>query len=206
MKRAGKLLSYLVELIDKLSTSFGVMAVAIISLLMFIGIFARYFFHASIPFQSHIMLGLQVWMVLLLVGKVARDDEHVRIGTVSDLVLRKRARVFRRLFEDILALPLSIFLTWAGWHWIDLRIQRGDVIQYSANGTYAAWIPILCVFIGFLLASIFYAERLVKDLRPFLRNLRRGKQQPQTLEESGAPVREQETQAVSGMSRSQVGD
>jgi len=127
------------------------------------------------PYTMLILTLLMVWFVFLLVGSVSRGDEHIKISGLVEVVLRKRAKAFLFMVENIVALPLCIYFTWAGYCWIAHRMSQGSLSFIGEYHTYPAWIPNIIVPIGFGIASLFYLERTAKQVRAFL--LRRREEQ-----------------------------
>ena len=70
--------------------------------------------------------------------------------------------------ENIVALPICIYLTWVGWDWVTSKKAQGTVRWLDATHSYEEWIVVLIVPIGFGLAALFYLERLVRQAWPLL--------------------------------------
>ncbi len=157
---------------------------ALTVVLMFVEVLARYFLNWSIPFALVLIEGMLVWGVFLLVGSVARDDGHVRIGFFIERVLGHRAKPFYTTVENIFSLVASSFLVYVGYRLIAHEIHtgmKGVIIPGSgAQGTdfmYYLWVPMLIIPLGFFITSVFYMERIANQVRSFLR--RKGREQPE---------------------------
>ncbi|MBM3131496.1 MAG: TRAP transporter small permease [Chloroflexi bacterium] len=135
--------------------------------LMFATTVMRYFIGSAVPYTMMILTGFMVWMVFLLLGSVARRNEHLRISLLPDIILKKRADGFVAFVENLVGLPLCIYMTWVGVHWIDFRIEQGTRYMIGYTDSYPAWIPNIVLPIGFALASLFYLERSIRQLLRF---------------------------------------
>ena len=167
-----KLVRRSLNLLETVTEIWSGASVLLITGLMVAAVVLRYTMEGSIVGSWTIMTGLMVWLIFALIGSVSRKDEHIKIGVLAEMVFRKRARAFRSTLENIVALPLCAYLTWAGWHWVDFRLQQGGREFFSSTVTYADWIPILILPIGFGIATLFYLERLVKQVSSYLRQRR----------------------------------
>ena len=101
-------------------------------------------------------------------GPVTRNNENIRVSFLPEKVLgEKRAATFIYVFENIVALLLCIYLAKGSY---DLIITTRDIdlrVESAGGWEYPMWIIRSGIFVGFLLACIFYFERMVKWLLSF---------------------------------------
>ncbi len=168
MKRVGKVFGG----VQKITVALGVIFLIILMSLMFVTTVLRYFIGSAVPYTMVILTGLMVWIVFLLIGSVARNDEHLKISLLPDIVFRERSNEFLTAIENLVATPLCIYMTWVGIDWIGYRIDQGARYMIGYTDSYPAWIPNLILPIGFALASLFYLERSVRQITSFLQRRR----------------------------------
>jgi len=135
--------------------------------LMFVVVVTGKIVGQAIPHSELYLIGMLAWGTFLILGSVSRRDEHIRIGFFIETVLRDRAKPFWTVVENITGLAYCVFAAWVSWSWVSKRIAEGAV-EFLGLETYPAWIPILCVPIGFSLCALFYLERGVKQLWPLV--------------------------------------
>ncbi|MFC2058117.1 TRAP transporter small permease [Chloroflexota bacterium] len=172
MRFATKFLDLLQKITVYLAEAFLLIMVA----LMFAEVIARFFGGSIIMYGQTILRGLVAWSVFILIGSVSRENSHIRIGFFAEKLLGERAPRIWSILEDIVTLPILIFLIWAAWLWVDFYIAQGlKETLFSITGLrYPSWIPVIIVPIGLGIAAIFYIERIVKQLAS-LRSSRRGR-------------------------------
>jgi len=133
--------------------------------MMFAEVICRLFTGGSLlQFGQTILRAMVAWSVFLLVGSVARRDEHIRITFFIEKALGNRAQTVWSVLEDIVALPICIFLVWAAWRWMAFTIEQ-DVrltLFQLAGFTYPSWIIHIVFPVGMGLGALFYIERIVR--------------------------------------------
>ena len=136
--------------------------------MMFAEVIYRIFTGGSLlQFGQTILRAMVAWSVFLLVGSVARRDEHIRITFFIEKALGSRAQTVWSVLEDIVTLPICIFLVWASWRWLAHTMEQD--VQFTlfqlAGFTYPAWIIYVIFPIGMGLGALFYIERVVRRIR-----------------------------------------
>jgi TRAP-type C4-dicarboxylate transport system permease small subunit len=172
MNLPGKLLA----LVQRATIAVSVVLLLVMTWGMFAGVVMRYFVGGHVPYLETFLGVLLAWSVFLLIGSVARRDEHIRIGFFAETVLRQRAQPFFTALENIISLPLLIYLAWVGYRWVVFHMDQGtrEFLGRSTT-TYPVWPTITVVSIGCGIGALFYLERTVKQVRSLL--LRRQKKQ-----------------------------
>lgn len=174
-----KVVTKVLDLLENLTKGTGGAFVFLMATLYFAQVIARYVFREGIPNALLVTVMCMVWLCFLLVGSLARQDEHIRIGAVTEAVFKGRARDFRFVVENLVALPLCIYLSHAAVRWVGRTITSGDRVYISASDSYAAWIPHIIVPVGLCIASLFYLERNMRMLNSLLAR-RKGRRHPES--------------------------
>jgi len=170
-----RLLGKSIGFVQRATVTIGVVFLLLITVLMFVTVVLRYFVGSAVPYTMVFLTGLMVWFVFLALGSVSRRDEHIKISILADMLFRGRAKEILATLENVVALPLCIYFTWAGYQWVTLTMAQGTRYLFGYFYSYPAWIPHLILPIGFGIASLFYLERTVKQVQSIL--LRRGEGQ-----------------------------
>lgn len=170
MKRVGRILGG----VQMATVALGVVFLVVMTSLMFVTTVLRYFIGSAVPYTMVILTGLMVWITFLLIGSVARNNEHLRITLLPDIVFRERSNEFVAAIENLVATPLCLYMTWVGIDWLDFRIDQGARYMIGYTDSYPAWIPNMILPIGFGLASLFYLERSIKQISSFIQQRRNG--------------------------------
>jgi C4-dicarboxylate transporter DctQ subunit len=169
----------LLGLLEGATSAMGGAFLILIATLMFIDVIGRYFAGFALGFSATLTTLMMGWGVYLLVGSVARRDEHVRISFVIERVLGQRAKSVYHALENILSLGLCGFLIYAGYLLIASyrEIDQQTLLMPTASGgiKYDAWIDVIVIPLGFFIAALFYIERIANQIR----SLRRKQREPQ---------------------------
>ncbi|MFC4352523.1 TRAP transporter small permease [Fodinicurvata halophila] len=110
-----------------------VTAVALVATLL-IGVFFRYVLHSSLPWPSEISLLLFSWTVLLAASLGVREDFHVRVTLLRDLL----PGVLSDILERLILLGVGIFalaMLYYGWQFAEFTAGRT-----SAAINYPLWL------------------------------------------------------------------
>jgi TRAP-type C4-dicarboxylate transport system permease small subunit len=168
----------LLGLLEAATSAMGGAFLILITTLTFIGVLGRYFFGFALGFSGTLITLMMGWGVYLLVGSVARRDEHVRIAFLIQWVLGQRAKSVYHALENIVSLGLCSLLIYAGYLLIASYREIGQVSMFmpTASGSikYPAWIDVIVIPLGFFIAALFYMERIINQIR----SLRRRQREP----------------------------
>jgi TRAP-type C4-dicarboxylate transport system permease small subunit len=128
----------------------GVIVLAVVVTLIFVGVMMRLLFKSGLPWQEELSRMLYVLVVYLGASYGMRSNDHIRINIVSDL-LPPRARKFLRIITDII---------WAGFNItvIVMALQVYQKMQRFPGESAVLKIPLHVVFLivplGFALLTI----------------------------------------------------
>ena len=123
---------------------------------------------SSIAWSIEITKYLVAWSIFVIMGPVTRNNENIRVTFLPEKVLgEKRAATFVYVFENLVGLFLCIYLAKASYDLIIFTHDNGMRTPSSGGWYYPLWIIRSGILIGFVLACIFYFERMVKWLLGF---------------------------------------
>jgi len=163
----GRLARKFMSLLQLTNTGISVFFLMAIVILMFMEVVSRYVFGGSvISFAETIIRLTMGWIVFLLLGSVARMNEHIRIGFFIDKALGERAGSFVYTLENIVMIPLCIYLGWTGYRWVAFYFRLGfrDELTTIGGPTYPTWIPMVILPIGLFICAAFYLERMITQI------------------------------------------
>ncbi|MFC1963049.1 TRAP transporter small permease [Chloroflexota bacterium] len=171
MSFLGKIASKFFDILQSFTGNLGVVLLILITLMMTVEIVSRYIIQAPVYMAEQFVMIMMGWIVFLLLGSVARRDEHIRIGFFVTRVLGHRARTFIFALESITGAALCGYLTYWGIRWVQLAMKLGIKESYTPQmDEYPAWIPWTVVAIGMGIATLFYLERIVRQVQSIYRH------------------------------------
>jgi len=135
---------------EKFEEIIGVIVLAVVVSLIFIGVVMRLLFKSGLPWQEEISRMLYVVVVYLGASYGIRSNDHIRINIVSNL-LPNRARKILRIITDII---------WAGFNFtvIIMAMQVYQKMQRFLGESAVLKIPLHMVFlivpVGFALLTL----------------------------------------------------
>jgi TRAP-type C4-dicarboxylate transport system permease small subunit len=134
-----------------------------LTIIVVVGIAARYVFLVSIPWTEEISRYLMIWTSFLGLGVAYRKRELIAVKLLTDLLPKKMFRI--ALFvSDILC---SIFLVVVVYYGVKLCVQNSD--QVSA----AARIPTSIVYAAIPVGGVIYLFFSLESILDFFRGRKR---------------------------------
>jgi TRAP-type C4-dicarboxylate transport system permease small subunit len=141
--------------------------------LVFVGVLGRVG-GFTVGFSGALIKLCVVFGTVILIGSVARRDEHARIAYVSELIFRRQARPIYHTLENVFSFGLLCYLIYAGKQLIDSHMATGFKFLFWSGAPgggdilYPEWINIAIVEACFFIALLFYGERIWKQIRGVL--------------------------------------
>ena len=135
---------------EKFEEIIGVIVLAVVVSLIFIGVMMRLLFKSGLPWQEELSRMLYVMVVYLGASYGMRNNDHIRINIICDL-LPPRARKVLRVITDII---------WAGFNItvIIMAMQVYQKMQRFLGESAVLKIPLHVVFLivplGFALLTL----------------------------------------------------
>jgi TRAP-type C4-dicarboxylate transport system permease small subunit len=134
-----------------------------LTIIVVVGIAARYVFLVSIPWTEEISRYLMIWTSFLGLGVAYRKRELIAVKLLTDLLPKKMFRI--ALFvSDILC---SIFLVVVVYYGVKLCVQNSD--QVSA----AARIPTSIVYAAIPVGGVIYLFFSLESILDFFKGRKR---------------------------------
>lgn len=165
---ANRVPSFVQGILTRTSLLLGRVALAIMVVLMFLEVVARYVFNHSLGGVDEFCGYLLVAMVFLGLAYTASSDEHIRVEIViSRLGVRKQQLL--RAVTMILFLGFCIILTKLSYDFAVVNYVRD--LRSSYMWRTPLWIPVSAMPLGFAMMSVMVAARLAS----LLSGLRGGK-------------------------------
>ncbi|MFC2058259.1 TRAP transporter small permease [Chloroflexota bacterium] len=166
LTRLGRLASKFMSLLQLTNITISVFFLLVIVGLMFVEVVSRNLGGSVIAFAETIIRLTMGWTVFLLLSSVARLNEHIRIGFFIEKALGQRAGSFVYALENIVMIPLCIYLGWVGYRWVAFYFRLGfrDELTTIGGPTYPTWIPMVILPIGLFLCAAFYLERMITQI------------------------------------------
>ncbi|MFC2058615.1 TRAP transporter small permease [Chloroflexota bacterium] len=170
MRFLAKALAKFLDILEEFNLSISSSFLFIILGFMVYEIITRYIIKSTLVFSEQIMMTMLGWSVFLLIGEIARKDDHIRIGFFIDRLLGKKAPLFVYALESIASFSLCIYLIHCSIRWIKLQKFMGIDIYITPSGaTYKEWMPNIVIPIALIMASLFYLERIILQARHLFR-------------------------------------
>lgn len=128
---------------------------------IFYGVITRYIFNSPKPWVSEISVYLIVWGALLGISSALRDNRHIQVDLLYDVVPNRFKFMFD-LFSTIIGIIFCLFYSYYGWGLVMSRYHSGLV---SLDVGIPMWIVYLALPISGILFLIRFIERLVVCIR-----------------------------------------
>ena len=105
------------------------------------------------------------WSLFVMMGPIARSDQHIKITFLSEKVLgEKRAASFMHAVENLLGLFLCTYLSYHAITLVKETKLLGLTEESSEGWEYPLWIIQSGIVVGFALTALYYFERTVKSI------------------------------------------
>jgi len=153
----------LVALANKGVIGLGITALAVLPLIVFYDVMARYLFNAPTIWATEISIYIQQLLVFLPVGLLLAEDSHIKSTLVIDHLSPRLQRVLY-LVAVLLVAVLAVFITWLGWSYT-VHSWR----QHQVSATLLAiplWIPNALIPLGGLLLLVSAVAALARPPLP----------------------------------------
>jgi TRAP-type C4-dicarboxylate transport system permease small subunit len=119
----------------------GVIMMALMVIIVFYQVFARYLFHHVPPWSEEVALLLMMWFGFLSIGYGFRHQLHLRISMFMDL-LPKRVGAYADLVTDIFIAAFGLFLIVEGYKFTVLTWSSTLPVTKLPSGVQYMIIPL----------------------------------------------------------------
>lgn len=128
---------------------------AVMFLITFWQIVARFLPGESIVWSEELARFVFVWIVFLGAGTLMRDEEHIRIGVLTDRLGRISGRVFR-ILSALLVIPFLLILTWGGY--------LNMIQQWNTFAPTVEWLRLGYVYLSLVISGVLMLVYLFRNL------------------------------------------
>lgn len=151
--------------IGKLTSFFAILAqaaLALIILMVFHEVVARYVFTKPTVFSVEISEYLLVFSAFMSAGWILQKDRHVSMEVVYSL-LPKKIRLILDIITSLVVMLFCVILTWKGW----TTVEMAYLGEYHSSSEVNAplWIPYAFIPIGALMLGLQFIVRVGERLR-----------------------------------------
>jgi len=158
-----KILVKALDFIEMAATSAGVLIITAIGLVTLAAVILRYVPQLP-PLGWVVELGslLAVGAVYFGIATATRRDRHIKMTFFAELLFKKRAPYIITIAENIVGIGVCVVLCLLGYR----LAHFSYVMEFSWYGTlsYPLWIPQMMLIFGPALMTLFYLERIVRQL------------------------------------------
>jgi TRAP-type C4-dicarboxylate transport system permease small subunit len=124
-------------------------------LVTFWQIVARFLPGESTVWSEEVSRFLFVWIVFLGAGTLMRDEEHIRIGVLTDRLGRVSSQVFR-IFSAILVIPFLVIFTCGGY--------QNMISQWNTFAPTVDWLRLGYVYLSLVISGVLMMFYLFRNL------------------------------------------
>ena len=142
----------------------GAVLLAVMFLVTLFQVVARVILGISSVWSEELARFLYVCLVFVGAAPLIRDDEHIRVGVLTDR-LTGRPLTILRLLTILLTIPFIAVMTWGAW--------TNTVVNWRTYAPTLDWLSIgyiyLAIWVTGLLMLWYLAVNLVRNARALLR-------------------------------------
>ena len=142
----------------------GAVLLAVMFLVTLFQVVARVILGISSVWSEELARFLYVCLVFVGAAPLIRDDEHIRVGVLTDR-LTGRPLTILRLLTILLTIPFIAVMTWGAW--------TNTVVNWRTYAPTLDWLSIgyiyLVIWVTGLLMLWYLAVNLVRNARALLR-------------------------------------
>lgn len=156
--------------IEKISTAlerflliFGVLLLVAMWLLLLLNTVNRWLgSNYTTSWTLEIVGWMVAWTIFVLMGPVAKYDEHIKISFLPQKFLGEaRGLAFIRMLENMAGLAVCTFFAIHTFRWIIDSYHLGYQIRSVAGFIYPIYILRAGIFVGFATTALFYLVRSI---------------------------------------------
>ena len=142
----------------------GAVLLAVMFLVTLFQVVARVILGISSVWSEELARFLYVCLVFVGAAPLIRDDEHIRVGVLTDRLIG-RPLTLLRLLTILLTIPFIAVMTWGAW--------TNTVVNWRTYAPTLDWLSIgyiyLVIWVTGLLMLWYLAVNLVRNARALLR-------------------------------------
>lgn len=154
MKSFFSLMSKIIGFINQSIAAFGISAGVALA---FYNVVARYVFNTSLTWASELTIFLFLWSVFFGAAYCFKEDAHISISILLDLVSPPVAKAMMILSHTI----TFVFLAAVAYYGYEYLLLVIDLEEMSIDLEIPMWIPYLVIPMAFASAAYRVAEKIV---------------------------------------------
>lgn len=155
------ILEKLISLADKLLEYFAIFMIGCSVLLAFVSVILRYVFGVSYEILTEISVYTIVYGVFFYMGPLIRQNEHIKMSALHEILSKKVLSYIDLLINIILALVFA-FLIYGGYGWsfslLDMKIK-------TLSGGMLLFVPALAILIGMVIGLVYSLLEIIKGVK-----------------------------------------
>ncbi len=132
--------------------------------IMFIGVVFRYALNSPLSFVDEIAPIFIVWSVLIGYSIALRNDEHIKMDAVYNVVRNPSVKKGMLFFSDICGLLFSLFIVRYGYATMALQYKMGRVTQITE---FPLWIAYVIIPIMGIAMAVRYLGMTITEIKSF---------------------------------------
>ena len=134
--------------------------ISTVAAMEFYQVVMRYIFEVPVMGLEELLVYPTLWLYFLGSVNASREDTQIKANVLDVFLKTKRAKLRVRVFADLMALVVSLWLTWWAWEYFRyaLRVWKESPTLYIPT-FYAE----CALFLGLVLMSLFGAVYLYRN-------------------------------------------
>ncbi|MFS0577058.1 TRAP transporter small permease subunit [Sporosarcina sp. 179-K 3D1 HS] len=150
-----------INTLDKLLEYFAIAMIGCSVLLAFVSVILRYVLGISYEILTEISIYTIVYGVFFYMGPLIRQNEHIKMSALHEILKGKVLLYIDLLINVILALTFA-FLIYGGYKWssslLDMKVK-------TLSGGMLLFIPALAIIIGMIIALIYSLLEITRNIK-----------------------------------------
>jgi C4-dicarboxylate transporter DctQ subunit len=142
--------------LERLEESLIVFLLALMTVITFVQVIARYVFNYSFVWALELVSFLFAWLIFIGMSYGVRTGSHIGMDAVVKMIGPRFGRLLT-FMATVLCIVYSAILCYGSWRYISAIYRIGN---YAQDLPVPVWVPRLALSIGFTLLTIRFSEVL----------------------------------------------
>lgn len=160
-----KILEKINNYVTKIEEKVIVLTSLLLVILTLFAIVNRYFLKYSLAWYEEVALILYFILVYYGTSNIAKDDNHIKLTLLSDVLKVKNAAIYLNLFSELCCLFVSIMGVY-----ISMKINLITTWRTASLNIPNSLILFFSVTLGFFCLTLRYSYRVLNSLNKFNKN------------------------------------
>ncbi|CAM4204219.1 TRAP transporter small permease [Lacicoccus alkaliphilus] len=137
----------------------SLLLLAVMTVIMFAEVIARYIFNSSISWSSELVRYLFIWFIFISASYAVVEKAHIRIESIP-MIIPTKIRPYTNLIGKFIWASLSIFVAYIGLQYsLTVWNSTSPALQWSMGLMY------LGIPIGYFLMTLRLIKQLIVEIR-----------------------------------------